>query len=91
MCRIYQYAVGEAGDEGVLDRDGRQLDRSDMAGKNLSKGAKGVFGHEGEDPRACQEPKLLGFQHELLIEVAGAGDRSHVIGTGSENGGGSLL
>jgi len=40
---VYHYAVGEAGDEGVLDGDGGEGDGADVAGKDLSEGAEGIL------------------------------------------------
>lgn len=88
---LYHYAVGEAGDEGVLDGDGGEVDGAEVAGKDLSEGAEGILWHKGEDGRACEVPELLGLHHEFPIEVAGAGDRIDVSGTGGENCGGSSL
>lgn len=85
---FYHYAVGEAGDEGVFNGDGGEVNGADVAGKDLSEGAEGVLWDEGEDGGAGEVPELLRLGEELSGEVAGAGDRSDVIGFRREDDGG---
>ena len=81
----YHDAEAEAGDDGVLDGDGSKGDGADVAGEELSDGAKGVLAKGREDGRASQVPQLLGLHGELPEEISGAGDRRDVIGFRREN------
>ena len=59
-----------------------------MAGEDLGDGAEGVLADGGEDGGAGEVPELLRLGEELSGEVAGAGDRSDVIGFRREDDGG---
>lgn len=59
-----------------------------MAGEDLGDAAEGVLADGGEDGRAGEVPELLRLGEELSGEVAGAGDRSDVIGFRREDDGG---
>ena len=52
----YHDAKGESGYDGVLDRDGGELEVADMAGEGLGDGAKGVLADGSEDRWACKVP-----------------------------------
>lgn len=64
----YHDAKGEAGDDGVLDGYGGELESADMAGEGLGDGAERVLADGGEDGRASKVPQLLGLDPKLLCE-----------------------
>ena len=57
--RVYHDAEGEAGDDGVFDGDGGEVERADMAGEDLSDGAERVLAYGGEDGGASEVPELF--------------------------------
>ena len=56
---MYHDAEGEAGDDGVFDGDGGEVERADMAGEDLSDGAERVLAYGGEDGGAGKVPELF--------------------------------
>ena len=56
---MYHDAEGEAGDDGVFDGDGGEVERADMAGEDLSDGAERVLAYGGEDGGAGEVPELF--------------------------------
>ena len=80
----YHDAERETGDDGIFDREGGEVEGTEVAGEGLGDGTEGVLADWGEDGRTGEVPELSGFDAELSEEISNSGDGWDIIGIGNE-------